>query len=275
MKRWVKDILLGLSSSARVQELIGRNVAFSQYLMGIGAGSAVFSSGENVLIEKLKLLHANAKQSLCIFDVGSNKGQFLHLLFSGLNGHKIEFQVHAFEPGQQAFEHLSEQFAEYPNVVLNNFGLGAEGGKFDLFYDKAGSSLASLSRRRLDHFGIEFKHSEQVTLQRIDAYCEAKGIPALDLLKLDVEGHELNVLAGASRMFRERRIRMMSFEFGGSNIDSRTYFQDFWYFLNENGMGSIHRITPGGHLVRLMKYTELNEQFRTTNFLALQSDRDS
>ena len=66
----------------------------------------------------------------------------------------------------------------------------------------------------------------------------------IDLLKLDVEGHELEVLRGGVRMFAQRRVKMVSFEFGGCNIDSRTYFRDFYYFFQENGLQDIFRMVP-------------------------------
>jgi hypothetical protein len=31
----------------------------------------------------------------------------------------------------------------------------------------------------------------------------------------------------------------------------------------------IHRITPSGHLLPIDRYREIDEQFRTTNFLAI------
>jgi FkbM family methyltransferase len=238
--------------------------------MGIGSGSAPESSGENVLVEKLKQQYAIARQPLVIFDVGSNKGQFLNLIMQGLQS--IPFYVHAFEPSQPTYGILYNNFKDSVNFLLNNFGLGRQSGEFELFYDEVGSGSASLSKRRLDHFGIDFRHSEKVTIQVLDEYCSRQGVQSIDLLKLDVEGHELDVLKGGLRMFRERRIRMVSFEFGGCNIDTRTYFQDFWYFFRENGMNKIYRITPSGHLVHLPQYKEVYEQFRTTNFLVLQSE---
>jgi hypothetical protein len=36
--------------------------------MGIGSGSGVDSSGEKVLVNKLKQLNAKTGQSLCVFD---------------------------------------------------------------------------------------------------------------------------------------------------------------------------------------------------------------
>jgi hypothetical protein len=60
---------------------------------------------------------------------------------------------------------------------------------------------------------------------------------------------------------------MLTFEFGGCNIDSRTYFQDFWYLLQDYGLRYFYRITPMGLLVYLPQYDEIDEQFRTTNYL--------
>lgn len=270
MKRQLLKLLSMLTANDRFQKLLEFNVTVSQYLMGIGSGSSVDSSGELTLVHKLHQLYSCTGQSLCVFDVGSNKGQFLNLISSNLQG--IPFYVHAFEPGKHTYQSLCDNAKGLPNVRLNNFGLGKESGEFDLFYNEIGSGLASLTKRRLDHFGIDFKYSEKVKIETLYNYCHNQNIQYIDLLKLDVEGHELDVLQGGIPMFQEGRIRMVSFEFGGCNIDTRTFFRDFWYFFKENGMPRIFRITPSGHLVPIRYYKEVYEQFRTTNFLALQSD---
>ena len=46
----------------------------------------------------------------------------------------------------------------------------------------------------------------------------------IDLLKLDVEGHELYLLSAKKFI---SKISVIQFEFGGCNIDTRTYFRDF------------------------------------------------
>jgi FkbM family methyltransferase len=272
MRRRIESLLVSLSSNNRSQRLLERGVIFAQYLMGIGSGSCPESSGEHVLVEKLQQKYATGRQPLCIFDVGANKGQFLTMIVQGLQSKSIPFSVHAFEPSRSTYEVLHDNFKDRSNVSLNNFGLGEQSGELELFYDEVGSGLASLSKRRLDHLGIYFKYSEKVAIKILDEYCSEQGVGSIDLLKLDVEGHELDVLRGGLRMFRERRIRMVSFEFGGCNIDTRTFIQDFWYFLQENGMGRVYRIAPSGHLVRLPRYSEALEQFGTSNFLALQSE---
>ena len=61
--------------------------------------------------------------------------------------------------------------------------------------------------------------------------------------------------------------RLIQFEFGGCNIDTKTYFQDFWYyFLDKNFL--IYRITPRGPKL-LNFYNEIDEFFLTTNYVAI------
>jgi FkbM family methyltransferase len=251
------------------QRMLEYNVVFSQYLMGIGPGANPDESGEKILIHLLRK-RASMDHALCIFDVGANTGQFINLMEKGMNG--VSLQIHAFEPSCYSYQKLEENTKEYGNATLNNFGLGECAGEFTLYSDKSGSGLASLTKRRLDHFGLEFNCSETVEIDTLDDYCRRRSIQGIDLLKLDVEGHELDVLRGGECMLNQRRIRMVSFEFGGCHLDSRTFFQDFFYFFKEHHMDGIFRITPSGFLMPIKKYKENYEQFRPTNFVVFRDE---
>ena len=87
----------------------------------------------------------------------------------------------------------------------------------------------------------------------------------LDYVKIDVEGHELDVLEGFGDLIKN--VRLIQFEFGGCNIDTRTFFQDFWYYFTEKDF-LIFRVTPRGPLL-IKNYTEKDEFFLTTNYIAL------
>lgn len=233
--------------------------------MGIGAGGDVGDSGEVAVMKKFA---REDRRDLVVFDVGANCGQFLNLAVERL-GNRIQ-KLHSFEPAAATFAALQQAQPRHPGVVLNQLALGAEIGKAELYYDTEKSGLASLTKRDLAFRQIEFERHETITITTLDAYCADKGINRIDWLKLDVEGHELDVLRGGSTMFAKRAVDLVTFEFGGCNIDTRTFLRDFFQFFSTQGMG-LYRITPGGHFGRVRRYRETEEQFATANFVAMRS----
>jgi len=229
-------------------------VRFFEALQGIGTG-ARFSSRE------LNSAFADVPVSQAVvFDVGAHTGQFLQ---EALKRTSSDSMIHAFEPANLSYRQLSKNFGDQGRVRLNRLALSRESGSGVLFYDQPDSQLASLTARA--RFG-EAK-SEGVRLMTIDEYCANHEITQIDLLKLDVEGHELEVLEGATGLLSRDAIRRILFEFGGCNIDTRVFFRDLYELLTGRGM-RIHRVMPTGKLLPIEKYNESLERFRTTNYLA-------
>jgi len=261
-----------MTGNALAQSFLEFIVILAQYLMGIGSGGVVADSGEKIALtwaignRKGCLLGDNSlKRTLCIFDIGANIGQFAGIAKGVLNAHP--YLIHCFEPSRYTFEQLKFNIGDDNRFRLNNIALGKNVGYSSLFYDEEGSGLASMTKRKLEHFGIDFDLSELISVDTVDNYCDRLQIDKIHLLKMDVEGHELDVLSGASRFLEDRRIEAILFEFGGCNIDNRSFLQDYFYFFKKYGHNRIFRITPSGYLSPLDKYREINEQFRTTNFL--------
>jgi FkbM family methyltransferase len=263
LKEALKRALRAASANAFVQGGLQRNIRISQELMGIGSGGDALASGEHGVF---RLMSKTLNPPYCIFDVGSNQGQFLKLVLSQIKTE--DFTIHCFEPGIHTFKQLDLSAVKDQRIILNNFGMSRSPGEACLYYDEAGSKLASLTRRNLSHVGISFDKSEKVRLDTIDRYCAEKEIQCIQLLKIDVEGHELDVLEGAHEMLHSKRVRIVTFEFGQCNVDSRTFFRDFWFFFKGLDMRLL-RITPTGYLFPVTRYEELLEQFRVTNFVAL------
>ena len=151
------------------------------------------------------------------------------------------------------------------NVKILPEALSEKSGNSKIYGSQKNDKLASLHNRRLDHFDIEFSEFDTISLITIDEFLEKNELSKIDFLKLDVEGHELSVLKGAKQALRERRIKRIQFEFGGCNIDSRTFFQDFWYLLSPDF--EIYRILQDG-MVKLNNYSESYEIFKTVNYYA-------
>lgn len=264
MKHWLRKAAIRITANQPAQALMEKTVRRLQFLMGIGAGSYVDSSGEQILSQRLEEL-GDPERPLTVFDVGANKGQFARMMIQGLHR---DFRLHCFEPGQKTFEELSGNFQHDSRLVLNRFALGSEPGRVLLHYDEPGSGLASVYPRSLEHLPrLRFEQSEEVEVRTLDEYCQGKNVERIDLLKIDTEGHELEVLKGAEKAFAEGRVGMVSFEFGGCNIDSRTYLKDFMRFFSRFGEYRLYRITPSGFVVPVTHYREDREQFGVTNYL--------
>lgn len=250
------------------QRLLDDLVIAAQYLQGIGVGAEVLTSGEEVIFDRLRRYARGLDRPLCIFDVGANRGHFLTMTLDSLRD--CPLHVHSFEPSPKAFALLSDTARPHDNVTINNFALGRTAGEFELFYDAEASVFASLTKRRLAHRDRDICLSEIVAVDTLDAYCAARNIAAIDLLKIDVEGHELDVLQGGAGMFRQGGVQFVSFEFGDANVDTRTFLKDYFEFFTANRM-RLSRITTSGYCHEITRYKESVEQFRVSNFLCYKS----
>ena len=84
-------------------------------------------------------------------------------------------------------------------------------------------------------------------------------------MKIDIEGEELNAFKGGAKMISDNKNKYIQFEFGGANIDSRTFFRDFWYLLSPKY--NLYKITGKG-LIPIKRYNENLEIFLMFNYLA-------
>lgn len=221
--------------------------------MGIGTTEDFQANGEAAFIGRLPA-------GSCVVDVGAHTGDFARAVQKSVP----RATVHCFEPAPGPYAELRL----ISGIVANNVALGDKSGMVEMYADRPGSKLSSFYKRRLDHFGIQFAHRQSVTVDTLDAYCARTGLDSIELLKLDAEGHELSVLRGARVVLSRGVIRKILFEFGGTDIDSRTFLQDFYYLLSEHGY-TLHRLQKDGFLYPIPEYQELYEQFAYTNYVAL------
>ncbi len=246
-----------LAATAPVNALANIELA-AQLGQGKGWGACTV---EREVAAALELLRRDSpSERVCALDVGANIGDWTIALLKS----QVDAEVHAFEPSKSTFGQLEQRTSHLPTVHRHQLAVGNHDGDAMLFSDSPGSGLASLHNRRLAHFGIEFRSQEEVPVQSLDSWSRTTGVRP-NLVKLDVEGNEFAVLSGASECLQA--VQVIQFEFGGCNIDSRTYFQDFWYFFQARGF-HIHRLGPRG-LARVETYSEQDECFRTTNYYAV------
>jgi FkbM family methyltransferase len=201
-----------------------------------------------------------------VLDIGGNKGDWTRYTLARW-GDRVS-KVFIFEPSKHHVESIAS-IAD-PRVMFIRAAVGAQAGEAVLYSDQAGSGMASLTKRRLDHFSIAMDQTETVEVTTLDEFISSNQIDSIGFAKLDVEGHELNAMRGAEKAFAKGVLKALSFEFGGTHIDTRTFFQDFWYFLRPFGF-NIYRINRGLRPILLRHYDEAYEHFRHTNFLAVRA----
>jgi FkbM family methyltransferase len=230
--------------------------------MNFGTASAYRTNGELYSLKQLS--HQWAQQPVTLFDVGANVGEFTLEILEVFRSRS--FQLYTFEPSSRASSLLKQRVPDLPHVHLVQKALGDKEGSADLFFPDEGSALASLHQRDLSHIGREFGKKETISVTTLDRFCEEKKIEYVHLLKIDVEGHELAVLKGAQGMINRNAVEVIQFEFGGTSLDSRSYFKDFFQLLSPRYR--IYRILPKG-LRELKVYSEKLEIFQSANYLAI------
>ena len=224
---------------------------------GFGAGGSIHSSGELTVFDLIKA------DNPVLFDVGGHIGEYTEQFLKRFP----RGRSYIFEPSASHLALLRQRLGGRSEVQIFPLGLGAEPGQFALYKDRDISGLASLSQRRLEWLGIKMEQVETVAIGIVDRIIEERGLTSIELMKIDVEGHDLSVLRGATNAMERGIIKLAQFEFGGCNLDSRTNLQDFYYFFKTYNF-AIGLIQPGKRIQLIDRYDEFYEQYRTTNFVA-------
>lgn len=143
-------------------------------------------------------------------DVGANAG-----LYSVLAAKRVGDQgkIHAFEPDPGGFSLLrvNVDLNDVRNVILNRMVVSNDNGvvKFGSCPDAAFSSMRQNAYHQT-RGNLEWFEVDSVSL---DAYVERQRLERVDLVKVDVEGAELDVLLGASVVLRRTPAPVLMIEF--------------------------------------------------------------
>mgnify|MGYP001333160669 CR=1 FL=1 len=114
---------------------------------------------------------------------------------------------------------------------------------------------------------VDVLEPEEVTTLKLSDFWEDNlNFQQIDLLKLDIEGEEFKVLKNIKDLLNN--IHLIQFEFGEANIATKVFFKDFWSLLTNSGF-KIYRYTHYQKLISVDHYTEYDEFFRFTNYLAI------
>ena len=179
-------------------------------------------------IQTKKIIKTLKKDSNCI-DVGCFIGEILDLLIKVAPAG----QHYGIEPIPEKFNELKKKYANANNCHILNFAASNKKGESDFNFVISNPSYSGLKKRDYD------KPNEEDTIITVKTELLDNLIPKeidIDFIKIDVEGAELQVLQGASRII-ERCKPIIVFEHGlGASDIYGTSPEMIYRFFEEKSM---------------------------------------
>lgn len=230
--------------------------------MNYFGGASLKVSGE---IPALKLMkkRLESQNKIVVFDVGANTGEYSLLVDQIFDGGA---EIYAFEPSEFTYQQLINVTRSALKIRQFNLGIGLEKAKLQLFSGGKGRTTASVYNLKHKLYAFTEEYTESIQITSIDIFCKENNITTIDILKIDIEGHELAALNGAREMINANKIKFIQFEFGKCHIDAKVFFRDLFDYLSPNF--SVYRIVSNG-IFEIEKYESSLEVFQTANFLAI------
>lgn len=170
-------------------------VSFKFYASLKVASKAIQSGIENTLIRNAITLvqkHKELSNKAVIFDVGANFGYLSLVWAKSIAQHG---RIIAFEPNLNVHNSFKNSIrANNLNSIieLQNFAVGKEEGNIQLFLSSTTSNILRSN--------IQDKQSTNIEIVSLDAFAKRNSIEHCDLVKIDVDGIELDILIGATHL---------------------------------------------------------------------------
>ena len=203
-------------------------------------------------LELLELLRPNPPR--VIYDIGANVGTWTLLA-------KALFptaEVHAFEPLSRLAEQFAVRTANVSGVIRHGVALGASASSQPMKIADVvdASSLLAMTEMSTRHFHVRPESEETVTVERLDEYVNRLSMPLPNLVKLDIQGYELEALRGAERCLE-----------AANAVLSEVSFVEFY-----RGQCAFHEVVDflgkrGFHLIALGEHTRLGSLLLQTDAL--------
>lgn len=137
-----------------------------------------------------------------VFDVGAFRGYFIHSWRKWCPS----AELHAFEPTPASYRNLVASWSHDPLIHLINAGVGAAPGELELNVVPDASKgyfnsfLPAESKTwEMVEFPAEKMVKEKVKVVTLDDYCAGAKVNHIYLMKIDVQGFEMEVLKGGTK----------------------------------------------------------------------------
>jgi FkbM family methyltransferase len=210
----LKTLIFHLKGSSKAQADETVRLQRAKHVLGLGTGES-FNLLEIYRERVYERLQDFVPQiGWIVFDVGANAGVYT------IQQARRGAHVYAFEPNPDCYRRLQKSVRLNnleSRVVTANYALGAAAGSAELLVPGPITMGGSLRPEwspdpgaigPTTHGYLKRARVATVEVQTVDRVVQALGIDRVDLLKVDVEGFELEVLQGARETFK-RVVRLV------------------------------------------------------------------
>ncbi len=191
-----------------------------------------YSLGSNPIDDMKRLLGIDSVKY--IVDGGAYRGDF-SLDMANVFPHAT---IYAFEPQNNSFALLAQNTATIDRIESVNCALGNNSGKA-VFYTNLSPLTNSLSKSTSDAMNYfqgfnDPKTMEDVEVVTLNDFLSKKGISGIDILKLDLQGHELEAIQGLGALLSSVKLIYAEVEFL-KLYDGASLFSEVELYLRERG----------------------------------------
>ena len=156
-----------------------------------------YINGVAPLFELSPLLN-QIRQIKTIIDIGSNKGQFSILAKSYFPKSKI----YSFEP-QKEYLNIQKKILSKKNIKYFNFGLGSKKDRKNFYITNREDSSSFLKPSNTEINKYKIKKIKKIHLNKSDNVLNLNQIKRPSMIKLDVQGFELEALKGSIKILKK------------------------------------------------------------------------
>lgn len=156
-----------------------------------------------------RLAHAWDYPLRTYFDVGANEGGTARKALVDFS----HAEVFSFEPHPATFQRLIANLSNHERFHAFNVALSDQCTDADLF--QYGNSYVNSLVTNAQYALRSGEAPKRLTVRctTLDQFCTAQKINTIDVLKIDTEGFDMVVLAGAKQMLERRAVRFVYVEF--------------------------------------------------------------
>ncbi len=168
-----------------------------------------------------------------VIDIGAHAGEFAIMIGELLPAAEII----CFEPLQLEFQQLQEKLGGKPNLRAFNYALGDRNESAEMWRNEwsQSSSLLPMAKLHKEAFPeTERETVETVEVRRLDDVLDPAAIQPEVLIKIDVQGFEDKVLAGAARTLAHTKALIIEVSFR-ELYHGQPLFDDIYERLRHQG----------------------------------------